>query len=295
MNIARVLILALAPLACSCTNHNVIAATGTTIGVEVSYAKDTQLPVGKLGYSRAEIAIVPTNRTENDLDYPKGAEETAEVLMELKYSGIFDMGENSGIYQRLAVGKTAVSQPGAAMMFARPINQSLSPSTAKVLQSQFNQGKKVQARVALKVVLVMRRMLSDLASKHKDTKAEEHVKKLDELGANLLPDWYQYYTPVDRGKSLKAEISDGEKRDFASLLRYRSRLESSAEALGQMKTPITVKVRDGKKVAIARDEAKTRRDQFLFKLKSVEGDVQSSPAVIAAYKYASSILAGNGD
>jgi len=39
-----------------------------------------------------------------------------------------------GIYQRLAVGKTAVSQPGAAFMFAKNANGKMEPETATAVK-----------------------------------------------------------------------------------------------------------------------------------------------------------------
>jgi hypothetical protein len=101
--------------------HQVIAVTGTNIGVEISQNPANQSPQAKLGYQRAEFAIVPTNRKIDDKDAVQGngATDVPDVVMELKYSGIFDFGEMSGIYQRLAVGSTAVKQPGASVMFVR--------------------------------------------------------------------------------------------------------------------------------------------------------------------------------
>jgi hypothetical protein len=101
--------------------HQVIAVTGTNIGVEVSQNPANQSPQAKLGYQRAEFTIVPTNRgvDAQDKGNGNGALDVPDVVMELKYSGIFDFGEMSGIYQRLAVGSKAVEQPGASLMFVR--------------------------------------------------------------------------------------------------------------------------------------------------------------------------------
>lgn len=75
---------------CNSYNHSVIAATGTSIGVEVSQNPATQAPQAKLGYQRAELAIVPTNRsaektttTANSMG--DGAKDHGEVIMELRY------------------------------------------------------------------------------------------------------------------------------------------------------------------------------------------------------------------
>jgi hypothetical protein len=115
----------------------VIAVSGTVIGLEVSQNPANQSPQAKLGYNRGEIAIVPTNRsaTEEAGTSLGGAKDIADVIMEIRYGGIFDTGPSSGIYQRLAVGPTAVTQPGASVMFARDANGDISPQAANVLQS----------------------------------------------------------------------------------------------------------------------------------------------------------------
>jgi hypothetical protein len=113
--------------------------------VEISQNPATQTPQAKLGYQRTEIALVPTNRpTEDPTDKKvKGAEETAEVLMELKYAGIFSWGASGGIYQRLAVGKTAVSQPGAALMFTRNVAGDVGNDAAKAAADAAAQSSKL--------------------------------------------------------------------------------------------------------------------------------------------------------
>jgi hypothetical protein len=115
----------------------VIAVSGTVIGVEISQNPANQSPQAKLGYNRGEIAIVPTNRsaTEEAGVSLGGAKDIADVIMEIRYGGIFDSGPSSGIYQRLAVGPTAVIQPGASVMFARDANGEISPQAADVLKS----------------------------------------------------------------------------------------------------------------------------------------------------------------
>jgi hypothetical protein len=125
--------------------YYVIAATGTVIGVEVSQNPATQTPQAKLGYNRGELAIVPSNRPPCLVDGSKtppvqcgalhqGAKDVPDVLMELRYGGIFDTGPSSGIYQRLAVGEVAVAQPGAALMFARNAEGQIEPGAAAALR-----------------------------------------------------------------------------------------------------------------------------------------------------------------
>jgi len=55
--------------------------------------------------------------------------------MELRYSGIFSWSESTGIYQRLAVGKEAVSQPGAAAMFLKDSTGKVDEKAAQVLKN----------------------------------------------------------------------------------------------------------------------------------------------------------------
>ena len=120
-----------------CTNkgYSVLASTATSIGVEISQNPATQFPQGKLGYNRAELAFVPTNRNGGPEagGAGNGAEDSANVIMELRYGGIFDWGPTSGIYQRLAVGTEAVQQPGAAFMFAKDAAGDLLPEVSSAM------------------------------------------------------------------------------------------------------------------------------------------------------------------
>lgn len=112
--LAAILLLA----GCKAIDRNyVITGTGTVLGVQIAENPATQLYEAKFGYSRAETALVPTNGVS--------------VLMELRYSGIFS--KSGGIYQRLAVGDTAVKQPGASFMFAKDSNGNLSTNVAQAI------------------------------------------------------------------------------------------------------------------------------------------------------------------
>jgi hypothetical protein len=119
------------------TRHLVVASSGTNLGVEISQNPMTQLYQAKLGYNRAEMAIVPSNRSadEDAGDTKDGASDVPDVLMEMRYSGMFSFGKGSGIYQRLAVGKNAVEQPGASLMFAKGNDGTLDEETAQAIQS----------------------------------------------------------------------------------------------------------------------------------------------------------------
>jgi hypothetical protein len=135
---------------CAATkDHYVIAATGTVIGVEIAQNPVNQSPQAKLGYNRSELAIVPTNRglcvwnnttSKWECSGPGpqgsgGAKDSTDVLMELRYGGIFSLGVGSVIYQRLAVGSTAVKQPGAAFMFAKDAQGSIDNDVAGAVAS----------------------------------------------------------------------------------------------------------------------------------------------------------------
>jgi hypothetical protein len=116
--------------------HYIVASSATVIGVEVSQNPASQLPQAKLGYNRAETAVIPTNRDlRPEAETPKGADEAPDVLMELRYDGIFALSDNSGIYQRLAVGKNAVGQPGAAAMFLRDAAGKIDENALKAAQA----------------------------------------------------------------------------------------------------------------------------------------------------------------
>lgn len=107
---------------CATQGYSVIASTGTTIGVGISQQPTNGAIEATLGYKRAEVAFVPTNRNGGESSANSiagGAKDSSDVIMELRYSGIFSPGDGSGIYQRLAVGNEAVKQPGASLMFAR--------------------------------------------------------------------------------------------------------------------------------------------------------------------------------
>ena len=118
------------------TKHGVIAHTGTVVGLDLSEDPASGLYHVKFGYARSELAYVPSNRSSgatNDPTFGGGAKDVASVIMELKMQNIFSGG---GIYQRLAVGDAAVTQPGAVFMFAKDADGTLpSASAAAVTQA----------------------------------------------------------------------------------------------------------------------------------------------------------------
>ncbi len=102
------LALVLSLTGCETLPRAVVAASGTNIGLEISQSPANQVPQAKLGYNRGEVALVNQNEFDGDV---------ANVLMELNYSNI--LASNSGIYQRLAVGREAVRSTGAKVMMSK--------------------------------------------------------------------------------------------------------------------------------------------------------------------------------
>lgn len=117
---------------CGCAelHDSVITSTGTVLGVEVAQNPTTQLYQAKLGYSRAELAFVPTDRGQvtNQIG---GAASTGNVLFELSLRNIFAGG---GVYQRLAIGNVAVQQAGAAFLFAKDSSGNIGTNAQTILQ-----------------------------------------------------------------------------------------------------------------------------------------------------------------
>lgn len=124
MRYALSLISALLLLAGCASNNTVLVSTGTSIGVQLAQNPTTGMYEAKLGYNRAELALVPSTN-----------KYTPDVITELKYNGIFSQGADSGIYQRMAVGTVAVSQPGAMAMFLKDGSGNISSNTAAALAS----------------------------------------------------------------------------------------------------------------------------------------------------------------
>lgn len=114
---------------CLGNKENVLAVTTTVIGVQIHQKDADKTPELKVGYARTEFAFVPTDKSING----GSAKSSAEVLMEINAQGNFGLGTayQGGIYQRLAVGPIAVSQPGAALMMAKDQNGVLSGDAVK--------------------------------------------------------------------------------------------------------------------------------------------------------------------
>ncbi len=132
----KLLILSLLPLlvtACAGVRESsgIIASTGTILGIEGSQSPSTDTPQATIGYKRAEFTFVPATQigevseaescgrdaNNNEVcvkdDVPIFA--TPNVLTEVYFKTLLQ----STLYQRMAVGETAVQQGGAAIIFAK--------------------------------------------------------------------------------------------------------------------------------------------------------------------------------
>ena len=138
LHVATILLVLTVVALSGCTaRHEILAVTETNLGVDVGQTPSSQTPHAKLGYQRVEVAVVPTNRSagEEAGAVPEGAASNADVIMELRYRGIFSTGTDSGLYQRLAVGKEAVQQPGATALFIRNSSGDVDKNAAAAVQA----------------------------------------------------------------------------------------------------------------------------------------------------------------
>jgi hypothetical protein len=117
---------------CAADKENVLAVTGTVIGVQIHQKDTDKTPELKVGYARTEFAYVPTDKRSDTNASSGSAAKSANVLMEINANGNVGLGTayQGGIYQRLAVGEIAVSQPGAAVMMAKNQDGQIDPSAA---------------------------------------------------------------------------------------------------------------------------------------------------------------------
>ena len=112
---------------CSAIKDHIIVNTATVLGISASQNQTTGLYEARLGYFRNEFAFVPGNTN--------APESIPDVMMELRMENIFKGGF---VYQRLAVGKNAVSQPGAMIMFAKDANGLLSSNAVDAITRKVN-------------------------------------------------------------------------------------------------------------------------------------------------------------
>jgi len=97
---------------CSSLNNRVVVCTSTMLGFKVAQNPANQMYQLELGYTRQEIALIPTNGVD--------------VLTELQFRNITGQG---GLYQRMAVGSEAVKQ--SVFVFAKDANGRVDTQTVE--------------------------------------------------------------------------------------------------------------------------------------------------------------------
>ena len=104
---------------CAGIKDHTLVTTGTVLGVQVAENQVSGLYEAKLGYSRVEVAFVPTNNIN--------------VLMEFKTSGLFSFSSSGGIYQRLAIGNNAVVN--SAPLFMKDRNGLINTNVVQAVET----------------------------------------------------------------------------------------------------------------------------------------------------------------
>lgn len=109
--------------------ETVLANTETLIGVAVAQDPKTSMYQGRIGYARHELFLVPTGKRvvkEGESgESSSDAASTPEVLGEIMADGEIPSADGVsapgrvGVYQRLAVGRTAVQSGAAVALLAR--------------------------------------------------------------------------------------------------------------------------------------------------------------------------------
>ncbi len=137
-------IITLATSGCHTGKHTVIAYTTTGLGLDVSQNPSSGLYHARFGYIRNEVALIPSNRSSENGESStgKGAADTTDVVMEIRLDNILNGG---GVYQRIAVGSTAVSQPGAAMLFSKNSDGQVDPAAALAVASAYRSVNKIDS------------------------------------------------------------------------------------------------------------------------------------------------------
>jgi hypothetical protein len=108
---------------CAINNPNrIVIVSGTVLGIELGENPATQLYHARLGYVRSEVALVPST---NGL--------APDVLLEANYGRLFT--RDASLRQRLAVGRNAVGQPGAFLLFATSKDGTVDSNAAAIAKS----------------------------------------------------------------------------------------------------------------------------------------------------------------
>lgn len=110
-----ILVMAAALLAGCAAPNSIVTTAQSVLGISVSENPATQLYEARAGIVLSQIAFVPVNTNAPGF--------VPSVIQEFRVNNLFAGGM---VYQRLAVGTDAVTQPGASLMFAKDASGNLS-------------------------------------------------------------------------------------------------------------------------------------------------------------------------
>lgn len=125
MKIIGIVTLALLTLTGCESSKCVVTSAQSVLGIGVTENQATQLYEARAGIVVSQVAVVPCN-TNNGF--------VPDVVQEFKVNNLFAGGL---VYQRLAVGSNAVSQPGAAMMFCKDGSGNVSTNLVQAWVGQY--------------------------------------------------------------------------------------------------------------------------------------------------------------
>ena len=122
---------------CGTPQSCIVVTNNTGIALSVKENPQTQMYEVWMGYVNSVFGIVPTNRGWSDKvpAYGEGAKDTGNVLFETNFTNWFCFWNSNGIYQRVAVGDAAVTQPGAMAMFAKNDKGNIDSATVSALSN----------------------------------------------------------------------------------------------------------------------------------------------------------------
>ncbi|WP_309387284.1 hypothetical protein [Cerasicoccus frondis] len=312
---------------CSSKGHYVVAASNTLIGVKVAQNPGTQFPEGEVGYARQELALVPTDRMQpdneprsevyaveyndkgkitketrtvnaNGLGKIEGSDKSTDVLMELKATSLLSF--NASIYQRLAVGKNAVGQPGAALMFSRDESGNTNPEAVKAAFDEI--AKKTETIPLTEQGILNMYRAALIANEDTDPEAAAILSKVNKVNIipdntkikiykyddNAMPDHELKYTEKDESSLRSNSI------DYANSVRYIGDLTSSIRNLnaaldavsGGQKVQLIAPAPDGGEIDAGKSiKLIEERNRQVELLDSARKSMRENSAVIEMVRY----------
>ena len=217
--------------------ENVLATTQSAFGLQVAQNPQTQMYEAKIGYSRNEFFLVPTDKTimyetsggsdEKEKSVQSGASKTANVLAEIQVGGTAKNSEQRvTIYQRLAVGDIAVKSGAAIALYAE--DEDVAAQAAAVTGALSLKGSSPETQAGAVMGLLLD---AYEAAKTYDAHTREgrFVKRLNEFGGRLVDKVdFVIYKPVLTAFSVEPPSAGTAITDDADgLISYMQQLQDS--------------------------------------------------------------------